>query len=208
MLGTDLMNDAGGAAAIHMSDSLISQTCKPMRIGIAADHGGFELKKHLLKMLRLSSYEVIDFGAHRPESGDDYPDYIVPMARAVASGDIERGVAICGSGVGASLAAGKVRGVRACLIHDAFAAHQGVEDDDLNVICLGGLVIGHALALELVQAFLSARFSGSERHLRRLDTVANLERTEFGFPYAIAIPGYLETDLIAMDAWRNEGDPN
>lgn len=179
-----------------------------MLIGIAADHGGFELKKQLVSMLRLSSYRVIDFGNHHLDSDDDYPDFIVPMARAVASGDVERGVAICGSGVGASLAASMVIGVRACLIHDGFAAHQGVEDDDLNVICLGGLVIGHALALELVQTFLSARFSGAERHLRRLDTLANFERSEFGFPKAQFIPSYLETDHVAIDVWRNEGDPN
>ena len=106
---------------------------------------------------------------------DDYPDFVVPLARAVASGKVERGIAICGSGVGASVCANKVAGVRAALIHECFSAHQGVEDDDLNIICLGGLVVGHALALELVQGFLAARFSGAARHRRRLAKVAALE---------------------------------
>ena len=111
----------------------------------------------------------------QPTPDDDYPDFVVPLARALARGDVDRGVAICGSGVGACMAANKVPGVRACLIHDAFSAHQGVEDDDLNLICLGGLVVGQALAWELVRTFLAARFSGAERHRRRLAKVARLE---------------------------------
>lgn len=186
----------------------VSPICKPLLIGIAADHGGFELKQYLVRMLRLASYEVIDFGDRQPEPGDDYPDYVVPLARAVASGDMDRGVAICGSGVGASIAANKVHGVRACLIHDTFSAHQGVEDDDLNLICLGGLVVGHSLALELVKTFLSARFSGSERHLRRLEKVTDLERNDFEALYVQAAPIQLQSDLVAVDVWRNEGDPN
>lgn len=146
-----------------------------LRIGIAADHGGYELKEYLAGMLRESSHPVTDFGNHQPEWDDDYPDFVVPLARAVAGGDLERGVAICGSGVGASVAANKVAGVRACLILDSFSAHQGVEDDDLNILCLGGLVVGHALAWELVQTFLAARFSGAERHRRRLAKVTHLE---------------------------------
>jgi ribose 5-phosphate isomerase B len=126
-------------------------------------------------MLREAGYEAIEFGDRQPKPDDDYPDFVVPLARAVARGDLDRGVAICGSGVGASVAANKVAGVRACLIHEAFSAHQGVEDDDLNMICLGGLVVGHALAWELVQTFLAARFSGAERHRRRLAKVAALE---------------------------------
>jgi len=145
-------------------------------IGIAADHGGYELKEYLLRMLGEAGHEVIDFGDRQPTSDDDYPDFVVPLARAVGRGEVERGVAICGSGVGASVAANKVAGVRACLIHETFSAHQGVEDDDLNMICLGGRVIGHALAWELVQTFLAARFSGAERHRRRLAKVADLER--------------------------------
>jgi len=147
----------------------------PKRIGVAADHGGYELKEYLGRMLREAGYEVTDFGDRQPNSQDDYPDFVVPLARSVARGDVERGVAICGSGVGASVVANKVAGVRACLIHETFSAHQGVEDDDINVICLGGLVVGQALDWDLVKTFLAARFSGAERHRRRLTEVAQLE---------------------------------
>ena len=150
----------------------------PKLIGIAADHGGYELKEYLAGRLRENGYEVIDFGDRVPKEDDDYPDFVVPMARAVAGGDVERGIAICGSGVGASIAANKVKGVRACLIHESFSARQGVEDDDLNIICLGGLVVGHALAWELVQTFLAAQFSGAERHRRRLAKVTGLENID------------------------------
>lgn len=129
-------------------------------------------------MLRDAGHDVIDFGDDQPKRDDDYPDVVVPLARAVARGDVDRGVAICGSGVGACVVANKVPGVRACLIHETFSAHQGVEDDDLNVICLGGLVVGHAVAWELVATFLAARFSGAERHRHRLAKVADLENTE------------------------------
>ena len=149
-----------------------------MRIGIAADHAGYELRQYLFIKLNDAGYEVIDFGDRSPKMDDDYPNFVVPMAQAVASGKVERGVAICGSGVGASVAANKVLGVRACLIHESFSAHQGVEDDNLNVICLGGLVVGHASAWELVQTFLTARFSGAERHRRRLDEIVALEKRE------------------------------
>ena len=144
-------------------------------VGIAADHGGYELKEYLTKMLRESGVEVIDFGDRQLVPDDDYPDFVVPLARAVAAGKVERGIAICGSGVGASVCANKVAGVRACLIHENFSAHQGVEDDDLNMICLGGLVVGHALAWELTQTFLAAQFIGEERFRRRLAKVADLE---------------------------------
>jgi ribose 5-phosphate isomerase B len=150
----------------------------PRRIGVAADHGGYDLKEHLARLLREAGYEVMDFGDGRPTPDDDYPDFVVPLARAVARGEVDRGVAICGSGVGASVVANKVAGVRACLIHETFSAHQGVEDDDLNMLCLGGLVVGHALAWELVHTFLAARFSGAERHRRRLAKVAELEHKE------------------------------
>ena len=150
----------------------------PKRIGVAADHGGYDLKEHLTRLLREADYDVMDFGNSRPTSDDDYPDFVVPLARAVACGEVDRGVAICGSGVGASIVANKVAGVRACLIHETFSAHQGVEDDDLNMLCLGGLVVGHALAWELVRTFLAARFSGAERHRRRLTKVAELEHKE------------------------------
>jgi ribose 5-phosphate isomerase B len=147
-----------------------------MRVGLAADHGGFELKVHLTTALKAAGYEVVDFGAHELVAGDDYPDFVVPMARAVAGGELTRGLAICGSGVGAGVAANKVPGVRAALITDPFSAHQGVEDDDMNVMCLGGQVTGQFLAWELVQTFLGARFKGTERFRRRLAKVAVLER--------------------------------
>jgi ribose 5-phosphate isomerase B len=146
-----------------------------MRVGIAADHGGFDLKQDLIKALRDAGYEIVDFGAYNLNPGDDYPDFVVPMVQAVAQGEVERGVAICGSGVGACVAANKVRGVRAGLIHDVYSARQGVEDDNMNVICLGGRVMGFALALDLAQAFLAANFSGTERFRRRLDKISTLE---------------------------------
>lgn len=147
-----------------------------MHIGLAADHGGFDLKAELAKALRAAGHEVVDFGARTLTPEDDYPDYIVPLARGVANGEVERGVAMCGSGVGASIAANKVPGVRAGLIHDAYSAHQGVEDDDMNVLCLGSRVIGVELAKELVRFFLEASFTGHERHRRRLAKVTLLER--------------------------------
>lgn len=148
------------------------------RIGIAADHGGFELKERLVTLLREAGHDVIDFGPSRLDPGDDYPDFIIPLSKAVAKGDVERGIAVCGSGVGASIAANKVAGVRAALVHDVFSAHQGVEDDDMNVLCLGGRVVGFALAWDLVKAYLSARFVGEERFERRLEKVRRLERKE------------------------------
>jgi ribose 5-phosphate isomerase B len=151
-----------------------------MRVGIASDHGGFALKEQIAELLRGAGYEVVDFGAFHLSSGDDYPDYIIPMARAVSAGKVDRGLALCGSGVGASIAANKVAGVRAGLIHDVFSAHQGVEDDDMNVFSLGGQVIGPALAWELIETFLKARFSGAERHQRRVDKVRALEIQEVG----------------------------
>jgi ribose 5-phosphate isomerase B len=146
-----------------------------MRIGIATDHGGFNLKEELVKQLREAGHEVVDFGAHRLKQGDDYPDYVVPLAEAVAAQKIDRGVAICGSGVGASVCANKIPGVRAALIHDHFSARQGVEDDHMNVLCMGGRTVGPAVAWDLVQTFLAAEFSQAQRHLRRLSKVASLE---------------------------------
>ena len=151
-----------------------------MRVGIAADHGGFNLKAELAGSLSKSGYEVVDFGAHQLNPGDDYPDFVIPLARAVAAGEVERGVALCGSGVGASIAANKIPGVRAGLIHDVFSARQGVEDDDMNVFCLGGKVIGSALAWELIETFLAARFSGALRHQRRLAKVHAIENQKVG----------------------------
>lgn len=147
-----------------------------MKIGIAADHGGFELKEKLTAFLQSQSFEAKDFGAYAFDAADDYPDKIVPLAQAVAEGEVVRGIAICGSGVGASIAANKITGVRAALITDHFSAHQGVEDDDMNLICLGGRITGVESAKELVIAFLNARYSGAERHERRLNKVKALEK--------------------------------
>jgi ribose 5-phosphate isomerase B len=146
-----------------------------MKIGIAADHGGYELKNILQSFLKDKGYDVVDFGAFELDNTDDYPDFVIPLARAVAQKEIERGVAVCGSGVGAAIAANKVPGVRAALINDYFSAHQGVEDDDMNLICLGGRVTGFASAQELIMAFLNAKFSGLERHNRRIKKVQSLE---------------------------------
>jgi len=147
-----------------------------MRVGIATDHGGFGLKEEMVRQLRAAGHEVVDFGAHRPNDGDDYPDYVLPLARAVAALEVERGVAICGSGVGASVCANKVRGIRAALIHDHFSAKQGVEDDHMNILCMGGRTVGPSVAWDLVEAFLSTNFSQAERHLRRLGKVASVEQ--------------------------------
>jgi ribose 5-phosphate isomerase B len=149
-----------------------------MRVGIATDHGGFALKQELLAKLRAAGHEVVDFGAMSLTPADDYPDFVVPLARAVAAGSVERGVAICGSGVGASVCANKIAGVRAALIHDHFSARQGVEDDHMNVLCMGGRTVGAEVAWDLAQTFLAARFSGAERHLRRLAKVAALESAD------------------------------
>ena len=146
-----------------------------MHVGIAADHGGFELKEDLAARLRASGHDVVDFGAGELRPDDDYPDFVIPLARAVAAGKVERGVAVCGSGVGASICANKVPGVRAGLIHDHFSAGQGVADDHMNIICLGGRTVGPSLAWDLVQTFLATEFSDAPRHLRRLSKVALLE---------------------------------
>jgi ribose 5-phosphate isomerase B len=146
-----------------------------MRVGIATDHGGFGLKEELLAQLGAAGHEVVDFGAHSMIPDDDYPDFVIPLARAVAAGAVERGVAICGSGVGASVCANKVPGVRAALIHDHFSARQGVEDDHMNIICMGGRTVGPAVAWDLVQTFLAADSSQAARHLRRLAKVAALD---------------------------------
>jgi ribose 5-phosphate isomerase B len=146
-----------------------------MRVGIATDHGGLSLKEEFVSQLREAGHEVVDFGAHSLNSGDDYPDFVIPLARAVAAGKVDRGVAICGSGVGASVCANKVPGVRAGLVHDHFSAKQGVEDDHMNIICMGGRTVGPCVAWDLVETFLAAEFSQAERHLRRLAKVASLE---------------------------------
>jgi len=146
-----------------------------MRVGIATDHGGFGLKEELVVKIRSAGHEVIDFGAHSLNSSDDYPDYVVPLGEAVVAGQVDRGVAICGSGVGATVCANKVKGVRACLIHDHFSARQGVEDDHMTILCMGGRTVGPEVAWDLVQTFLASQFSNAPRHLRRLSKVASLE---------------------------------
>jgi ribose 5-phosphate isomerase B len=150
-----------------------------MRVGIAADHGGFDLKQQLAAGLREAGHEVADFGAHELSPEDDYPDVVVPLARALAGGEIDRGVAVCGSGIGACIAANKIAGVRAAVVHDTYLARQGVEDDDMNVICLGGRVTHVAAAREIVETFLAARFKDDvERYRRRVDKVVALEKKE------------------------------
>jgi len=142
-----------------------------MKVGIATDHGGLELKEEMIAKLLAAGHEVMDFGAHSLAPGD----FVVPLADAVVAGKVERGVAICGSGVGAAVCANKVKGVRAALIHDHFSARQGVEDDHMNILCMGGRTVGPEVAWDLVQAFLAAEYSQAERHLRRLGKVAALE---------------------------------
>ncbi len=145
-----------------------------MRIAIAADHGGFALKTQLVEQLRAEGYEVLDLGAYSAERSD-YPDFARAVGLALQEGLAERGILICGSGVGATVAANKMRGIRACVCHDTYSAHQGVEHDDMNVLVLGGRVIGIALALEIARAFLSARFSNVDPYLSRLRKVQQME---------------------------------
>ena len=146
-----------------------------MRVGIATDHGGFSLKEELIARLRAAGHEIVDFGAHALNADDDYPDFVVPLAKAVIADRVQRGVAICGSGVGASVCANKVAGIRAALVHDHFSAKQGVEDDHLNILCIGGRTVGPGVAWDLVQTFLAAEFSQAERHLRRLGKIERME---------------------------------
>ena len=150
-----------------------------MKVVIGADHGGFSLKNELAARLA-GKYEISDAGAYIFDADDDYPDFALLVAMAVASGKAERGILVCGSGVGASIAANKVAGVRACLCHDTYSAHQGVEHDDMNVMCLGSRVIGVELACELAKAFLDASFNGEQRFRRRLDKVQAIENKMCG----------------------------
>jgi ribose 5-phosphate isomerase B len=145
-----------------------------MRIALAADHGGYDMKAILIARLRAAGHELADFGAAKIDPGDDYPDHVIPLARAVAAGEVDRGIVICGSGVGASVAANKVKGIRAGLCDDHYSVRQGVEDD-MNVLCLGGRVMGIEVGWDHAQTFSAATFSGAERHRRRLSKVARLE---------------------------------
>ena len=151
-----------------------------MRIALGADHAGFPLKSDMLPWLEAQGHQVVDLGAHALDPDDDYPDYAEAVANAVASARVERGIMVCGSGVGACVAANKVTGVRACMCHDTYSAHQGVEHDDMNVLCLGSRVIGPELARELITVFLNARFSGEERHRRRLKKLLAIEERGLG----------------------------
>ncbi|MCS7087798.1 MAG: ribose 5-phosphate isomerase B [Thermoflexales bacterium] len=145
-----------------------------MRIAIAADHGGFALKAQMVEQLRAEGHVVLDLGTHSAERSD-YPDFARAVGLALQEGRAERGILICGSGVGATVAANKMRGIRACVCHDTYSAHQGVEHDDMNVLVLGGRVIGIALAMEIARAFLGARFSNAEPYLSRLRKVQQME---------------------------------
>lgn len=152
-----------------------------MRIAVGADHAGCPLNERIIEELKRAGHEVIDFGTHDASAPDDYPDYARLVGESIQRGvsgagdGAERGILICGSGVGASVAANKLRGVRACLCHDTYSAHQGVEHDDINVLCLGARIVGSELALELVRAFMGARFTGEERHMRRLAKIKAME---------------------------------
>lgn len=147
-----------------------------MKIGIAADHGGYELKEKLKAQLEKLYVSVSDFGADSYDANDDYPDFAIPLAKAVGAGLVDRGIVLCGSGVGACFTVNKIKGVRGALLTETYSAHQGVEHDDMNVICIGGRVVGEQLAWEIVQAFLKAQYTGEERHQRRLDKIKQLEK--------------------------------
>ncbi|HEX8845255.1 MAG TPA: ribose 5-phosphate isomerase B [Pyrinomonadaceae bacterium] len=149
-----------------------------MKIAVGADHGGFPLNERVIEELRAAGHEIEDFGTHDGAKADDYPDYALAVGRAVQTGLAEIGIIICGSGVGASVAANKLRGVRAALCGDTYSAHQSREHDDCNVLCLGARVVGLELALEIVRSFVAARFTGEERHLRRLAKVKEIETDE------------------------------
>src|SRR5512140_3583433 len=142
-----------------------------MKIGFATDHGGYGLKEPVLQALRSAGYEVEDFGAYQLDPQDDYPDFVIPLAKAGAQGRVDRGIAVCGSGVGASFTANKIRGVRSALIHETFSAHQGVEDDNMNLLCLGGRVVAFSMAWEIIRSYLEARYEPTERFERRLAKV-------------------------------------
>jgi len=149
-----------------------------MKVGVGADHGGFEMKQQLAGLLEKEGHEVVDFGNEVYDTDDDYPDFAFPLARAVASGKVERGILVCGSGVGAYVAANKVPGARAALCHDDFSARQGVEDDNMNILCFGGRTTGTAVAWDCTKNFLGARFSAADRHRRRLAKVLQFEASQ------------------------------
>ena len=146
-----------------------------MKIAVGVDHGGFALKADIIEVLRQARHEVVDVGAQSLDPSDDYPDFALAVGQAVQRGEAERGIIVCGSGVGACVAANKLHGIRAGICHDTYSAHQGVEHDNMNVLCLGARIVGTELTRELVRAFVSAQFSGAERHVRRLAKVKAIE---------------------------------
>jgi ribose 5-phosphate isomerase B len=150
-----------------------------MRISIGADHAGYDMKKDLIEFIQQQGHTVHDVGTFEPGKPDDYPDYATLVAEDIRSGNVDRGILVCGSGVGVSVAANKYKGVRAGLCHDHYSAHQGVEHDDMNVLVLGARIIGPMAARDSVDAFLHAKFSGEERHVRRLNKVKGIEAEEF-----------------------------
>ena len=150
-----------------------------MKISIGADHAGYEMKSQLIDFVKQLGHKVHDVGTHEPDKPDDYPDYAILVAEDIRSGNADRGILVCGSGVGVSVAANKFKGIRAGLCHDHYSAHQGVEHDDMNVLVLGARIIGPAMAQDAAEAFLNAKFSGEERHVRRLNKVKGIEKDEF-----------------------------
>jgi ribose 5-phosphate isomerase B len=151
-----------------------------MKISIGTDHGGFELKKHLLEVITSSGYDVLDKGAHKFDPNDDYPDFAKLVAKSIQKGETTKGIIICGSGVGASITATKFKGVRAAICHDTYSAAQGVEHDDMNVLCLGARVITVSLAVKIVLKFLEAQFDPDTRFVRRLNKVIEIEKSQLG----------------------------
>jgi ribose 5-phosphate isomerase B len=150
-----------------------------MKISIGADHAGYEMKRELIEFIENLGHSIHDVGTFEPDKPDDYPDYATLVAEDLRSGQAERGVLVCGSGVGVSIAANKFKGIRAAMCHDHYSAHQGVEHDDMNVLVLGARIIGPMLAQDATKAFLNAKFSGEERHVRRVNKVKGIENSEF-----------------------------
>jgi ribose 5-phosphate isomerase B len=150
-----------------------------MRISIGADHAGYDMKQDLIEFIEQQGHTVHDVGTFEPGKPDDYPDYATLVAEDIRSGNVERGILVCGSGVGVSVAANKYKGIRAAMCHDHYSAHQGVEHDDMNVLVLGARIIGPMTARDATEAFLNAKFSGEERHVRRLNKVKGIEQEEF-----------------------------
>jgi ribose 5-phosphate isomerase B len=146
-----------------------------MKIAIGSDHAGFILKTKIISFLKNNGFDIIDVGTNNSETSVDYPDFAKEVSLKIVKGEAEKGIIICGSGVGASIAANKIKGIRAAICHDTYSAHQGVEHDDMNVLCLGGRIIGEELAKEIVLSFLKAKFSNEERHIRRLNKIKKLE---------------------------------